>query len=189
MDRSTGTPLGFALLLFFAVAFGWVWFGAPAHDGTSAALASYNSLTPAERQARAAQPPLVWPQGLPGALSDPNYAGRSVVANGLRVTGVDAAEGFWVEKDGRRAWIQLAEPDTVLGGRPPESPYKVRAGDVVNVKGIVQPHDPGYPSRIYFCTEVSPSFQGSYDRLAAAGAHLSVAVDNLTFGNRPFPEN
>jgi hypothetical protein len=180
MDRSTGTPLGFALVLLFAAAFGWVWFGAPGHGhvGTGSELAAYTSLTPAELQERAAQPPLVWPQDLPGPLAD--YAGRRVVANGLRVTGVDAAEGFWVEKDGRRAWIQLAEP--VPGVRPSESPYRVEVGDVVSVSGQVLPHDPNYPSRIYFCTEVSPSFQKSYDEVAAAGAHLSVSVNNLTFG-------
>src|SRR3712207_9340378 len=63
--------------------------------------------------------------------------------------------------NGRRAWVQLAEP--VPGQRPPESPYTVRAGDVVSLSGQVVPHDPNYPSRIYFCTEEGAGYQNSFD--------------------------
>ena len=177
MDRSTGTPLGFALLLFFTVAFGWVWFGAPTYDlaghshtadaRTDAALAAYFR-DPAAAQAAAAQPALAWPQDMPGPITD--YVGRRVTANGLRVTSVDADEGFWVEKGGQRAWIQIETAD--------ESPYTVRPGDVVSVSGRVLPHDASFPSRIYFCA----NRQAAETELARSPTHFAVLVDEVTFG-------
>ena len=173
MDRS-GTPLGFALLFLFALAFGWVAYGMPTgdSDGSAPTLTSYSASYLAEQEA---QPPLVWPDEVPGPLTD--YVGRRVEASGLRVTAVDADEGFWVEKNGRRTWIQLAEP--VQGHRPPESAYTVRVGDDVSLSGQVVPHDPNYPSRIYFCTEEGPGYQNSFDDVAAAGVHLAVQVNEL----------
>ena len=172
MERS-GTPLGFALLFLFALAFGWVAYDDRFERGTATTLTSFS---PESIAAAQAQPPLVWPDGLSGPLTD--QVGRRVVADGLRVTSVDADEGFWVEKDGREAWIQLAEP--VPGERPPESPYRVDVGDVVSLSGSVSYHESNYPGRIYFC----PGRDASSDRLANAGVHLAVAIDDLQGAGR-----
>ena len=171
MERSAGTPLGWAILFLFAVAFGWVAIdGATGRDGLT--LLSFGA-DPA-RQNRA---PLSWPDGMPNALA--TYEGQEVTASGLTVTGVDADEGFWVEKNGKRAWIQLAEPNPLSTARPPESPYTVRVGDVVSLTGRVVPHEANYPSRIYFCTESGPGYRKSFDDVAAARVHLAVEVDEL----------
>jgi hypothetical protein len=174
MDRSTGTPLGFALLLLFALAFGWVMFGAPDHqhdDGsataaTDAAFAIYNS--PARMAAAQAQPALVWPDQMPEPMTQ--YVGRRVSAFGLRVTGVDADEGFWVQKGDRRAWVQL---ETAT-----ESPYTVRVGDIVSLSGRVLPHNPDFPSQIMFC----PDRIASRQELSRTPTHFAVRVDALSFG-------
>jgi hypothetical protein len=168
MDRSTGTPVGFALLLLFAVAFGWVSWGAPNHrhdPATAAAFAMYNS--PSAMAAAEAQPPLVWPDEMPEPMT--NYVGRRVTASDLKVTSADADEGFWVQKGGRRAWVQIeaaAEP-----------PYVVRAGDTVSLTGRVLPHDPNYPNQLVFC----PDRQASKRELSRASTHFAVAVDGITF--------
>jgi hypothetical protein len=163
MDRSTGTPLGFALLLLFAYAFGWVaWNGHGAHDGNPA-LASFS-----DQNADQAEPALVWPNGMPQPLQ--SYEGLRVNAFGLRVTGVDADEGFWVEKAGRRAWVQL---QTLT-----ESPYTVRVGDTVSLTGRVLPHSPDFPSKIFFC----PGRTVSATELSRQPEHLAVLVDSLKFG-------
>jgi hypothetical protein len=148
MDRSTGTPLGFALLLLFAVAFGWVVWGGQVADSS--------------------QPALVWPDGMPEPLS--SYDGRRVTAFGLTVTGVDADEGFWVQKAGRRAWVQL---ETAT-----ESPYTVRVGDTVSLSGRVTRHGPDFPSQVFFC----PGRTASAAELARAPEHLAVLVSSLSFG-------
>ena len=174
MDRSTGTPLGFALLLLFALAFGWVVFEAPGHQhetaGTTGATnaAFTSSRTPAELAAAQAQPALDWPKEMPGPIS--TFEGRRVSAFGLTVTGVDADEGFWVQKDGRRAWVQLQTST--------ESPYTVRVGDVVSLSGRVVPHDPNFPSKIFFC----PGRVASATELSQQPDHLAVLVTALSFG-------
>lgn len=178
MDRSTGTPVGFALLLLFAVGLGWVVLGGPDRDAAGhgvhvsrtsedAALAAYFR-DPAAVAAKAAEPALVWPQQMPGPITD--YVGRRVTANGLQVTSVDADEGFWVSKDGQRAWIQI---ETAA-----ESPYTVKPGDVVSISGRVLPHDPSFPSRIYFCA----NRQAAETELSRAPTHFAVLVDEVTFG-------
>jgi hypothetical protein len=174
MDRSTGTPLGFALLLLFAVAFGWVVWGGHPHFATAQADPALANFSTADLRAAAAEPALDWPKDMAEPMT--NYVGRRVNAFGLTVTGVDADEGFWVQKDNRRAWVQLAEP--VVGQRPPESPYTVRVGDVVSLSGTVYPHDPNYPSKIYFC----PGHFTSANELSRAPTHLAVKVDALKFG-------
>ena len=163
MDRSSGTPLGFALLLLFAYAFGWVvWNGHGAHDGDPA-LASFRA-----QNADQAEPALVWPNGMPQPLQ--SYEGLRVNAFGLQVTGVDADEGFWVEKDGRRAWVQLQTLS--------ESPYTVRVGDTVSLTGRVLPHSPDFPSKIFFCL----GRNASATELSRQPEHLAVLVDSLKFG-------
>jgi hypothetical protein len=166
VDRSTGTPVGVALLVLLALGFGWALLGR--HDGL--ALSSYgtSSVSSADFAAAQEQPALVWPQDMPEPMT--NYVGRRVQAFGLQVMSVDADEGFWVSKDGRTAWIQLQTST--------ESPYTVRPGDVVSLNGIVLPHDPQYPSRLYFC----PDRQASASRLAQVPTHLAVRVDSLQFG-------
>lgn len=169
MDRTTGTPLGFVLVVLLAVGFGWALLGSGVHH-TDPALSSFGttSMTTADLAAASAQPALVWPKEMPEPMT--NYVGRRVMAAGLRVTSVDADEGFWVEQDGRTAWIQL-ETST-------ESPYTVRPGDVVSLNGIVLPHDDRFPAKLYFCPDRQPSAQ----RLAKVPTHLAVRVDSLKFG-------
>ena len=144
MDRSTGTPLGFALVVLLAIGFGWALLGGGEHH-TATALSSFgtSSSVSADFAAEQAQPALVWPQEMPEPMT--NYVGRRVNAFGLRVTSVDADEGFWVEKDGRTAWIQILTPT--------ESPYTVLPGQTVSLSGSVYPHDPRYPSEIFFCPD------------------------------------
>ena len=175
MDRSTGTPLGFALLLLFALAFGWVVFDAPGHqhDATTAAAGTTNAAftsarSPAELAAAQAQPALDWPKDMPGPIN--TFEGRRVSAFGLTVTGVDADEGFWVQKDGRRAWVQLQTST--------ESPYTVHVGDVVSLSGRVVPHDPNFPNTIFFC----PGRIASATELSKQPDHLAVLVKALSFG-------
>ena len=169
MDRSTGTPVGFALLLLFAVAFGWVALDGHTGHGGDAVLAGFRSSSAQTGTATApSQPALVWPNDMPGPITD--YVGRRVSAFGLRVTTVDADEGFWVTKDGRRAWIQL---ETAT-----ESPYTVRPGDTVSFSGRVLPHDPNFPSQIYFC----PDRDASAAELSRQPTHFAVRVDALSFG-------
>ena len=164
MDRSTGTPLGFALLLLFVFAFGWVVYdGHGAHDG-GPALASFRSA----QSAGQAENALTWPDGMPKPLQD--YEGLKVNAFGLRVTGVDADEGFWVEKNNRRAWVQLQTAT--------ESPYTVRVGDTVSLSGRVLPHDPSFPSKVFFC----PGRTVSATELSQQPEHLAVLVNALSFG-------
>jgi hypothetical protein len=169
VDRSTGTPLGFLLVVLLAIGFGWALLGSGRHDaGTALSSFGTSSSASADYAAAQAQPALVWPQDMPEPMT--SYVGRRVSAFGLRVTSVDADEGFWVEKDGRMAWIQL---QTSV-----ESPYTVRPGDVVSLNGIVLPHDPSYPSRLFFC----PDRQASAAHLARVPTHFAVRVDSLKFG-------
>ena len=169
MDRSTGTPLGFALVVLLAIGFGWALLGGGEHH-TATALSSFgtSSSVSADFAAEQAQPALVWPQEMPEPMT--NYVGRRVNAFGLRVTSVDADEGFWVEKDGRTAWIEILTPT--------ESPYTVLPGQTVSLSGSVYPHDPRYPTEIFFC----PDRQASAARLAAVPTHIAIKVDSLSFG-------
>lgn len=168
MERNTGTPLGFALLLVFAFAFGWVVYdGHGGHDGLS--LASFGSRS--AQQSRT----LEWPQQMPGPITD--YVGDTIVANGLTVTSVDADEGFWVVKNGQRAWVQIL----TTNGRPPaESPQHVSVGQVWSLRGTVKTHDRNFPSTIYFCT--GPEKDRSARELSAVPTHIAVAVEFLSPG-------
>jgi hypothetical protein len=169
VDRSTGTPLGFALLVLLAIGLGWALLGGGEHH-TDSALSSFGTSTTANADyaAAQAQPALVWPQEMPEPMK--NYVGRRVNAFGLRVTSVDADEGFWVEKDGRTAWVQILTST--------ESPYTVLPGQTVSLSGSVYPHDPKFPSEIFFC----PDRGASANRLAAVDTHIAIKVDSLSFG-------
>lgn len=166
MDRSTGTPLGFALLVLLALGLGWALLGGGDHGHAPAGYST--TLSSSEFAAAQEQPALVWPQDMTGPMTD--YVGRRVQAFGLEVTSVDADEGFWVAKDGRTAWIQILTPT--------ESPYTVLPGQVVSLSGSVYPHDPQWPSQIFFC----PDRQASANRLAEVPTHIAIKVDSLSFG-------
>jgi len=168
VDRSTGTPLGFVLVVLLAIGFGWALLG-HAHSGTALSSFGTTSSVSADYAAAQAEPALVWPQEMPEPMT--NYVGRRVNAFGLRVTSVDADEGFWVEKDGRTAWIQILTSA--------ESPYTVLPGQIVSLSGSVYPHKPDYPSQIFFC----PDRQASANQLAAVPTHIAIKVESLSFGN------
>ena len=87
MDRSTGTPLGFVLVVLLAIGFGWALLG-HAHSGTALSSFGTTSSVSADYAAAQAEPALVWPQEMPEPMT--NYVGRRVNAFGLRVTSVDA---------------------------------------------------------------------------------------------------
>jgi hypothetical protein len=172
MDRTTGTPLGFTLLLALAVGFVWALSG-PHHllgtggDGGTQLLAS-SRVSQADLDAAQAEPALEWPDQMPDPLTD--YIGRRVSAFGLRVTSVDADEGFWVQSGGRRAWVQI---ETAA-----ESPYTVRPGDTVSFSGRVLPHDPDFPNGIFMCADR----QSSAAEIARTPTHFAIRVDALSFG-------
>lgn len=166
MDRSTGTPLGFVLLVLLALGLGWAVLGRGAGDPALSGFGT--SMSESDFAAAQAQEALVWPQEMPEPMT--SYVGRRVEAFGLQVTSVDADEGFWVAKDGRTAWVQLQTAT--------ESPYTVRPGDVVSLNGTVLPHDPQFPSKLYFC----PDRGASASRLAGVPTHLAVRVDSVKFG-------
>ena len=85
----------------------------------------------------------------------------------MHVVSVTADEGFWIETDHGRAWVQIATRH--------ESSYVVNAGDVVNFSGEVVAHGPD------FAREVGvTSSEGAAD-LTAQGAHIVVPVNALTF--------
>jgi len=166
VDRSTGTPLGFVLLVLLALGIGWALLGRGDHDP---ALSSYGtSMSNADFAAAQEQPALVWPQDMPEPMT--NYVGRRVQAFGLQVTSVDADEGFWVAKDGRTAWVQILTPT--------ESPYTVLPGQTVSLSGSVYPHNAQWPSQIFFC----PDRQASATRLAGVPTHIAIKVDSLSLG-------
>jgi hypothetical protein len=166
VDRSTGTPLGFVLLVLLALGLGWALLGRGDHSPTLSSFGT--SMSDANFAAAQAQPALVWPQDMPEPMT--NYVGRRVQAFGLQVTSVDADEGFWVAKDGRTAWIQILTPT--------ESPYTVLPGQIVSLSGSVYPHDPSWPSQIFFC----PDRQASAARLAGVPTHIAIKVDSLSLG-------
>ena len=60
MDRSTGTPLGFVLLVLLAIGFGWALLGhAEPHFGTALSSFGTSSSVSADYAAAQAQPALV----------------------------------------------------------------------------------------------------------------------------------
>lgn len=95
--------------------------------------------------------------------------GQPITMNGLYVDSVPADEGFWVDSDHGRMWVQI---DT-----PYESPYEVDPGDVVNISGTVVRNDQSFPVQVGVTSD-----EGAAD-LAAAGAHISIPVHNLTFAD------
>ena len=78
-----------------------------------------------------------------------------------------ADEGFWVNSDHGRVWVQIA---TVS-----ESPYDVDAGDTVSFTGQVVAHNQNFPARVGVT-----SAEGAAD-LTTAGAHVAIKVNALAF--------
>ncbi|GAB6901528.1 hypothetical protein [Kineosporia succinea] len=69
------------------------------------------------------------------------YEGDEVTAQAVPVLSVDADEGFWIGSPGERLWVQLVGP-------PPESPYRVRAGDSVTFSGRIVEHSASFAARV-----------------------------------------
>lgn len=166
MSRSSGTPLGVILLALLVLGLAWVMLGRS--DPDPVLSGSGTAMSDSDFAAAQAQPALVWPQDMPEPMT--NYVGRRVQAFGLKVTSVDADEGFWVAKDGRTAWIQIVTPA--------ESPYTVQPGQTVSLNGSVYRHDAQWPSQIFFC----PDRQESANRLAAVPTHIAIKVESLSLG-------
>jgi hypothetical protein len=93
--------------------------------------------------------------------------GQTVTMTGMHVSSVPADEGFWVDSDHGRMWVQI---ETVT-----ESPYDVDSGDTVSFRGRVVANGPDFPAQVGVT-----GGEGSTD-LAGAGAHISIPVDALTF--------
>jgi hypothetical protein len=166
VDRTTGTPVGIALVVLLALGLGWAVMGS--HTGDPSLSSFGTSMTESDFAAAQAQEALVWPDQMPDPMT--NYVGRRVMAAGLQVTSVDADEGFWVAKDGRRAWVQILTST--------ESPYTVLPGETVSLMGSVYPHKPGWPSQIFFC----PDRQASANQLAGVDTHIAIKVESLSIG-------
>lgn len=94
--------------------------------------------------------------------------GRVVVAQGVRVQHVAADEGFWVNLDGDRVWVQLTTRR--------ESPFVVRDGDVVSFRGTVVAHDRTFPDGLGMCSPADAR------AVAAEATHVAVPVRSLSFG-------
>ena len=97
--------------------------------------------------------------------------GQQVAMNRMHVASVPADEGFWVDSDHGRMWVQI---DTAY-----ESPYDVDEGDTVSFNGQVVAHNQGFPGEVGVT-----SAEGSAD-LTAAGAHILIPLNALTFDNDP----
>jgi hypothetical protein len=82
------------------------------------------------------------------------------------VQNVAADEGFWIGTPGDRIWVQLIGP-------PPESLYKVRAGDKVTFIGKVVAHNSG------FAAKVGVDRAEGARSLTAQRAHLEVVKRTL----------
>lgn len=91
--------------------------------------------------------------------------GQRVTMSRVAVRSVPADEGFWVDSDHGRVWVQI---DTRR-----ESPYTVRSGQTVSFSGTVVAHGPGFP------VQVGVTRSEGSSELAAQGAHISIPVSAL----------
>ena len=100
-----------------------------------------------------------------GELDDlREHVGQRVVADGVEVDSVPADEGFWVQTDGGRVWVQV---DTAG-----ESPFEVREGQRVDLTGTVVAHGADFAQQ--------PDFPAAdAEDLVEAGAHVEVDVADL----------
>lgn len=89
-------------------------------------------------------------------------AGKQAVARDARVLTVPADEGFWIGTGpANRVFVQLT-------GLPPESPYKVHAGDRVSFEARITPNGTG------FAREVGVTAAEGARTLTAQHQHLNV---------------
>lgn len=95
--------------------------------------------------------------------------GQQTTMNAMLVVEVPADEGFWVDSDHGRIWVQIATTS--------ESWYDVDVGDTVNFTGRVDGHGPDFPAQVGVT-----ALEGSAD-LVTAGAHVTIPLDGLTFAN------
>ena len=95
--------------------------------------------------------------------------GQDVSLTRVQVLSVPADEGFWVNSDHGRLWVQI---DTAQ-----ESPYTVAEGDLVSLSGRVVAHDPSFPGR------VGVNGGEGAGALAAQGAHITIPVNGLAFNS------
>ena len=109
--------------------------------------------------------------GVPASTQIGSEIGRTVSMNSVRVDAVPADEGFWVDSDTGRVWVQI-ETST-------ESPYTVRAGERVSFTGTVVPNGSNFPTVIGLTAA-----EGAVD-LRAQGAHISIGVNALKFVTGP----
>jgi uncharacterized protein YdeI (BOF family) len=118
---------------------------------------------------------LVAARGATGADTMPvstalaQQAGQHVTMNATYVASVPADEGFWVNSDHGRIWVQIATFH--------ESPYDVDAGDTVSFSGDVVRHDGTFPAQVGVT-----SAEGAAD-LSTAGAHITIPVNALAFND------
>jgi hypothetical protein len=88
------------------------------------------------------------------------FAGSTVTADSVPVESVPADEGFWIGSGTDRVWVELVV-------QPGESPYTVRAGDLVTFTGRMVAHEDTF----------GPSLAVTGDdaaQLARQGAHIEV---------------
>ena len=92
--------------------------------------------------------------------------GKHVTMSGMHVQSVPADEGFWIDSDGGRMWVQI---ETVK-----ESPYVVKAGQTVSFTGDVVAHGSDFPARVGVT-----SSEGS-TALAKQAAHISIPLNAIS---------
>jgi hypothetical protein len=84
---------------------------------------------------------------------------------GATVLDVPADEGFWISApDAAPAWVHLVGDD--------ESPVRIEAGDVVDLRGIVRSHSSS--------ADIAGAPTSEFDELQARTAHLEVTYDDVT---------
>jgi len=93
--------------------------------------------------------------------------GQQVSMSRMHVQSVPADEGFWVDGEGGRMWVQIATTR--------ESPYTVEQGDYVSFRGAVVAHNSDFPARVGVTRA-----EGASD-LAAQRAHITIPVNSLSF--------
>jgi hypothetical protein len=93
--------------------------------------------------------------------------GQRVSMSRVQVASVPADEGFWVDSDHGRVWVQI---DT-----RGESPYTVSRGEVVSFTGIVVAHGQDYPAQVGVTRSEGAA------ALAAQGAHIRIPVNGIVF--------
>lgn len=93
--------------------------------------------------------------------------GQQTTMNAMLVVEVPADEGFWVDSDHGRIWVQI-ETTT-------ESWYDVDVGDTVSFTGRVVAHGPDFAAQVGVTAA-----EGSAD-LTTAGAHVTIPLNALTF--------